>query len=182
MNLTSDDILLIELRKGNNGAYDQLFLKYYNALCLHAYFLLKNEEEARELVQLFFVDLWEKKKFFLLEGSVKNYFYQSIKNRCMNHMRDEARKRRKQLEWEQHFSEYEDDLETSPSEDLFLLIDKAVEQLPIQRREALRLVYLQNKKYQEAAKIMGISVNSLKTHLKLGLKNLREGLNITKEA
>jgi len=38
------------------------------------------------------------------------------------------------------------------------------------------LVHYQNKKYKEAAYEMGISINSLKTHLKLAIKTMRDGI------
>jgi DNA-directed RNA polymerase specialized sigma24 family protein len=37
-------------------------------------------------------------------------------------------------------------------------------------------VFIEEKKYQEAADAMGVSLNTLKTHLKIGIKNLREKL------
>jgi RNA polymerase sigma-70 factor (ECF subfamily) len=45
-----------------------------------------------------------------------------------------------------------------------------------QKLTAVKMVYLEGKKYKDAANEMGISVNSLKTHLKSALKMLRLGL------
>jgi RNA polymerase sigma-70 factor (ECF subfamily) len=53
-------------------------------------------------------------------------------------------------------------------------IRSLLKELPVQRLEAFNLVYIENKKYQQAAGEMGISINSIKTHLKLAVKTLRK--------
>ncbi|WP_257667805.1 RNA polymerase sigma factor [Parapedobacter tibetensis] len=182
MNHSSDAQLLEKLTQGNLEAYDALFLKYYKMLCVNAYFYLKDTEEAKELVQQFFVELFEKRGYLRLEGDVKGYLYRAVKNRCLNWFRKAAndRKRSAQLLWETESTAHEEDREVV--ENLFNLLGEALNDLTVQRREALTLVYVQHKKYQEAANEMGISVNSLKTHLKLGLKNLRERLKNSRVA
>ena len=55
-------------------------------------------------------------------------------------------------------------------------LDLIFNQLPVQRRKAFKLVYLEDKKYKEAAEEMGVSVNSIKTHLKLAVKALQQKL------
>jgi len=49
-------------------------------------------------------------------------------------------------------------------------------ELPTQRQRAFKLVHLDHKKYQEAADEMGVSINSVKTHLKLAVKILQQKL------
>ncbi|TZF81098.1 sigma-70 family RNA polymerase sigma factor [Pedobacter sp. BS3] len=178
MNIQSDQQLLQQLKAGSSRAYDAIFLKYYKLLCINAYFYLHDEQEAKDLVQAFFLELWEKKIYMRLEGDIKGYLYRSIQNRCLNYLRKQETNTKKQselvsdLETEYIFEE-EDSLEA-----VYAMLNGAFSELPNQRKEALKLVYFQDKKYQEAADIMGISINSLKTHLKIGLKNLREMLNI----
>lgn len=46
-------------------------------------------------------------------------------------------------------------------------------ELPTKRFRAFQLVHLEDKKYSEAAHEMGISINSLKSHLKLAVKFLK---------
>ena len=55
-------------------------------------------------------------------------------------------------------------------------VNAIMKDLPVQRSTAFSLVYLENKKYKEAADEMGISINSVKTHLKLAVKVLQQKL------
>jgi len=48
-----------------------------------------------------------------------------------------------------------------------------LETLPPQRLQAFYLVYVDKKRYKDAADEMGITINSIKTHLKLAIKDLR---------
>ncbi len=172
----SDEILLLKLKKGDFRAYDVLFMKYYKVLCLNALFFLESEEDARELVQLFFIDLWEKKYYLHLEGDIKGYCYTSVKNRCLNRRRQKERERKREALLLEHLEHEADAVPPTFGEAIYRTLDDALNTLPTQRKEAIRLVFLHQKKYQEAADSMGISINSLKTHLKLGLKSLRDHL------
>jgi len=177
MNLQSDQQLLQQLKAGQTKAYDAIFLKYYKLLCVNAYFYLHNEQEAKDLVQAFFLEVWEKKVYLRLNGDIKGYLYRAVQNRCLNYIRQQESQQKKQ----DSYSLVTADITYEKNEEIehtYTRLDNAMEELPNQRKEALKLVYLQDKKYQEAADIMGISINSLKTHLKIGLKNLREALNL----
>lgn len=176
MNHQPDEQLLQQLKEGQSQAYDAIFLKYYKLLCVNAYFYLHDEQDAKDLVQAFFLEMWERQIYMRLNGDIKGYLYRSVQNRCLNHIKrkETLEKRQEAYHLPEHaLCETDEDMEHT-----YVKLDHALGRLPNQRKEALKLVYLQNKKYQDAADIMGISINSLKTHLKIGLKNLREALNL----
>jgi RNA polymerase sigma-70 factor (ECF subfamily) len=56
-------------------------------------------------------------------------------------------------------------------------LQEVLDEMPGQKRTAIQMVYLHGKRYQDAADTMKISINSLKTHLKTGLKILRGEIN-----
>ncbi len=179
MTLTSDVYLINKMKLGNYNAFDQMFVKYYKLLCLNAYSFIKDDEEAKEIVQIFFSDFWEKKLYLNMHGEIKGYFYRSIQNRCLNHIRKKETELKKQKQLAIDLENIDE--EAHFSEKTYLQLENVLQEIPKQRREALRIVYFENKKYQEAADSMGISINSLKTHLKLGLKNLRKKMKYLKE-
>lgn len=51
-----------------------------------------------------------------------------------------------------------------------------MKELPEKQREVLTLCFMQGKSYQEVADGLGVSVNTVKTHIKRGLKFLRDEL------
>ena len=164
--------LVHRLKAGDLTAFDELYLKYYKLLCVNALFLVKNEEEAKDLVQNFFLDIWGKKIFLHFQDDIKGYFYRSIKNRCLNHLEKQKTKGKN----ETAFAAMQQDsipMYGEANVDYFASVRNTLEEMAPQKRLAIQMVYGKDKRYQDAADEMGISVNSFKTHLKSGLKILR---------
>lgn len=170
----NDSFLLEKLKQGDKSAFDGFFVKYYKLLLANAFFYLKDEQEAKDVVQDFFFDFWDKKLYERLDGDMKGYLYRSIQNKCFN------LKKRRALEQNgvvfTGSEEFDFEEQNQENEDEFKQLEEAINTLPQQRKEVLQRIYFEEKKYQEAADEMGISLNTLKTHLKIGLKNLREKL------
>ena len=175
MNHSSDIELVERLKDGDATAYDALFMKYHKLLCLNAYWFLRNEAEANDLVQTFFLDIWDRKLYLQFNGDIKGYLHQAIKNRCLTLLK----KQKTEREHQAAFSQLQDETcmgipETSP--DYYKHVLTTINDMAIQKRSAIQMVYIQGKRYQEAADEMGISINSFKTHLKRGLKVLRHAI------
>ena len=169
------DIQIVEqLKNGDLSAYDSLFVKYYKLLCVSAYFFLRDEQEAKDLVQTFFLDIWEKKLYLHFHGEIKGYLYRAIKNRCLN----EISKQKTRDKNHKVFADLQDEKSSPHDEippDYYGQIQHTLEGMAGQKKVAIQIVYGKGKRYREAADEMGISINSFKTHLKSGLKILRYG-------
>jgi len=176
-----EDILIIErLKKGDISAFDILFEKYYKLLCVSAYFFLKDEQEAKDLVQTFFVDIWEKKLYLQFHDDAKAYLYRAIKNRCLNQL-SKTKTRDKNLK---AFADLQDEKSAQPDElhpDYYGQMRGKLDAMNGQKKLAIEMVYVKGKRYQEAADEMRITINSFKTHLKSGLKVLRFQLKNNKK-
>jgi RNA polymerase sigma factor (sigma-70 family) len=175
MNHSSDIELVERLKDGDATAYDALFMKYHKLLCLNAYWFLRNEAEANDLVQTFFLDIWDRKLYLQFNGDIKGYFHQAIKNRCLTLLKKQKAEREQQAAFTQL---QEETCMGTPdiSPDYYKQVLTTINDMAIQKRSAIQMVYIQGKRYQEAADEMGISINSFKTHLKRGLKVLRHAI------
>ncbi len=176
MSIHQDTLLLNELKAGNADAYEFIFNKYYKLLSIQAFYILDDEMEAEDLVQSFFVDVWERQLYQNINSSLKAYFQMSVKNRCLKILEQKKTlsKRIDNYTYSIAHPEETDHLELQLSE---YRIEKMLKELPKQRQQAFTLVYLKDKKYKETAHEMGISINSVKSHLKLAVTELRKKLN-----
>jgi len=167
------DIQLISrLKEGDLTAFDELYLKYYKLLCASAYFFLKNEQESKDLVQTLFLDIWDKRLYLHFHEDIKGYLFRAIKNRCLNCIK----KQKVQVQRQKGYVESQDDAAVPYAEampDYYQQLYAAMEDMSGQKRAAIQMIYMQGKRYQDAADSMRISINSFKTHLKTGLKILR---------
>ena len=173
-----DDLaLLAALQKGSLEAYELLFKRYYRLLCLQAHFMLNDRCRSEDLVQEVFIKLWSKKKFRKIEQSLKAYLYSAVRNQCLNEIRkDKQIQKNKAIYEEYRIKKIEP--QWLEQKELSAQIHHVLQAFPPQRRRAFTLIYIENKRYQEAAEEMGVSINSVKTHLKLARKVLREELEI----
>lgn len=170
-----DQILLDELKSGSRSAYETVFKKYYKMLVAKAYFILEDEMEAEDLVQNLFITMWQKSHYLSIKTTVKAYLSGAVHHQCMMYIRDKKVADRRLNAYTDSLAIAEEELvETAAG--YTLNMDVVFDDLPAQRQRVFKLVYMDNKKYKEAADEMGISVNSIKTHLKLAMKALRHKL------
>lgn len=171
-----DQILLDELKAGHKKAHELVFKRYYRALALKAFLILEDQMEAEDLVQNLFVDMWQKNHYQSVKTSLKAYLFRAVHNQCMMAMRSrKSTERRLEIYTYSLETPVQQELDTEgdfPERE----VQMAFSELPMQRQKAFKLVHLDNKKYQEAADEMGVSVNSVKTHLKLAVKVLQRKL------
>jgi RNA polymerase sigma-70 factor (ECF subfamily) len=177
---SQQDIALVSrLKAGDLSAFDELYLKYYTLLCTSAFFFLKDGAEAKDLVQSLFLDIWDRQLYLHFHDDIKGYLFLAIKNRCFNYLkREKVQDRRRKG----YAALQEDGVLADPAygegvTDHHQRLQSLLEQMPDQKKTAIQMVYIHGKRYQDAADAMRISINSLKTHLKTGLKVLRGEIN-----
>lgn len=175
MEMPDDENLLKLLQDDSVEAFGQVFIKYYKPLCLQAQIILKDQVSSEDLVQNLFIEIWNKKLYLQIETSVKNYLFRAVKNRCYNQLKKDKVNQKKLRGYlsqntTNRFPKWVE------RKELAAKINHALAELPQQRQRAFTIVYIENKKYKEAAEEMGISINSVKTHLRLALKLLRKRL------
>lgn len=170
-----EDSLFFALKRGDIATYETIFKRYYKSLVVEAYYLLKDAAEAEDQVQQFFFEAYSTNALASIHTSVKAYLHTSIRNKCLNLLakrKVEDGRRENYLQTKTGQQNGAD--ATLENRELSEKMELAISKLPYRRLQALKLVYLEDRKYQEAADILGISVNSIKTHLRLALEALRK--------
>jgi len=157
---------------------ESLFLENYKDLCIYAYYYLKDINEAEDVVQDIFVKIMEHGKIDEIENA-KSYLKIAVKNASLK----KIHVKRKDRENEQFVSKdslfySEQNTEAQELEALKKKADlyKQIDMLPTQCRKIFLLCVLDGLKYKEAADILNISVNTVKTQIKKAFKILRNSL------
>ncbi len=182
MNPTNDIDFINKLKSGHLTALNHLFTQYQSWLSICAYTVLRNEIEAEEVVQEFFIDFWENKKYRLIEAksipALKNYLFICIKNRSLNRIaKNKTRQSRyADLLLPQDYTLPENRLE---SLDLKNNINQALNQLTKRQREVFELGYISGKTRKEISTELSISQETVKKLMANALKTLRKILNKT---
>lgn len=164
-------------RISSEKEFERVFRYYYRPLFLFAYGYVMDEDEAENIVQSVFTEMWEKRKRLPEELNLKAYLYSSVKHACLRYFRrlrllDEYKKRQAEaLVLSFADDEVEDDAE------LVALVQQALSKLSEQQRKIVEMHVMEGKKYLEIAEQLELSENTVRTHLKRAYKILRENLS-----
>lgn len=153
-----------------------LFRDYFASMCVFADRYLHDGEIARDVVHDVFCRIWENPSELTGVSNVKNYLYTSVRNRSLDVLRREDIHHR-YVEWQREEGEESEEFFENEMlrEEVYRLLDRAIQLLPGRSREIL-LLKLQGLKNQEIADQLNISVNSVNTLKANAYKVLREQL------
>jgi RNA polymerase sigma-70 factor (ECF subfamily) len=161
----------------DRSAFESLFRSEFKGLVRFAITYVKDYEAAREVVQEAFLTLWEKRAEIDMEKSVKTYLSTTVRNRSLNHLRDNKKFDAGLLGAEGVFPDKEArQSDTLELKELKSKIDDAVNGLPERCREIFLLNRNEHLKYQEIADKLDISVKTVETQMSKALQHLRENL------
>jgi RNA polymerase sigma-70 factor, ECF subfamily len=154
-----------------------LFKDHFTGLCQFAMGYVKDYEAAKEIVQDAFVNLWEKRETIDLSKPVKSYLSTSVRNKCLNYLRDHKKFSTdllalENISLEAMFSQPDKLVES----DIRAQIAGAMDELPEKCREIFRLSRYQNMKYQQIADELQISVKTVETQMSKALQHMRQRL------
>lgn len=168
--------LLQYLNKGDKSAFDNCYLTYRKPLQATAFSILQNDEDAKDVVQQLFIDLWEKKLYLSISGSLKSYLYVAVKNRSINRLEenDTRRKHLANILYQSTEIILPDDRiqQNERKKELFEAIQELLRQYP-QTFKVLELRYLHGKSRKEIAAETGTSPNTIRNQLVKALKIIR---------
>ncbi|WP_282016558.1 RNA polymerase sigma-70 factor [Marinifilum flexuosum] len=162
----------IKLTRDN---FRKIFDQYFASLVGFANTFVSDIELSEDLVQEVFVSLWEKQDEYQNEVTLKVYLYRAVRNKCLNNIKHEQVKNKyiaesvPKLETEEFF------LDQVLSEEVSRLLYRFIGELPKQRQQIIRYSLL-GLKNPEIADIMGLSINTVKSHKLNAYKELREKL------
>jgi RNA polymerase sigma-70 factor (ECF subfamily) len=176
MDKSAEIELFEKIKTGDEKAFEILFHKYYVYLCSFATKIISNNAAAEEIVQDFFVKLWERREQLTIETSIKNYLFRSVKNLCINYIQHNRTKIRYTQKVISEMAKNDSDDDSFPEIELARKIKESIDLLPEKRKEIFRLSRQEGLKYHEIATKLNISIKTVETQMGLAIKTLRDKL------
>jgi len=167
-----EKVLINEIKNRNYKVYEALFYDYYPSLIRFAEGYVFNRQVGEDIVQSTFIYIWENANKIEIQTSLKAYFYTTIKNKCLNHLRSLRIQDKHNILYLEATLNSND---TSKIEDPEILkkINDAINELPEKMADIFKLKYVQGKKNKEVAEILKVSENTVKTQLQRAKAKLR---------
>lgn len=156
--------------------FEQLFKAHFTHLCNFAHQYVPDQDSARDITQKVFINLWEKREQMDPEKSIRSYLFTSVRNRCLNYIRDQKKYRSNVLDVEINDIEFAFEEDHMAVEELKAKIESILSTLPDKCREVFEMSRYKSMKYKEIAEEMEVSVKTVEAHMSKALKSLRDNL------
>lgn len=171
------EILLQKVIKGDQQAFAELYSYYRRPALKFCTTLLKDEEEAENILHEVFIRIWEKRAHINPQLNFNSYLFTCLRNFAFDHfkrMEKNNRLREVYLERMDAFSHEE----AQESEEKNQFVSKMVNSLSDKRKQILLMNIYEGKSYQEIAELMNISKNTVKNQLVKAKQILRNRITL----
>lgn len=167
-----------DLANGDEYAFTVFYNKYHPVIFGFARHLLNCDDLAVDVVQESMLHIWQLGSKLNNINNLEGYLKTIAKRRAVDIIRHRAVQlkagRLLQAQWKETHNETEEHIILNEGRKILL---EGIRLLPPQQRTVYELCQQQGFKYEEAAREMGISAGTVKTHLKLAMRFLRQHIS-----
>jgi RNA polymerase sigma-70 factor, ECF subfamily len=169
--------ILDAIAEGDEIAFEGLFKSYFAELCIYASRFFDDVENAEEIVQDIFFNIWSNRAKLNINSSIKAYLYAAVRNTCLNLIKH----KKVENKYREYFSRQlqQDELlenDWMKGDELHDKITVTIEKLPPERKKVFIMSRFENLKYREIAEELNISVKTVENQMGKALQFLREEL------
>jgi len=175
---TDERELLVCLRQGDQKAFEQVYNQYAKLLAYKLAKLIKIPEVVQELHQDVFMRLWDARGQIPEDTHLKPYLYTIARNLVIDFYRKAAKQKGLEKQLAQHIILSYDHIEPLlSSKETAAVLDQLIEMLPPQRQKVFRMIKQEGKTYEETSVQLGVSVNTVKDHMRKSTDFLKRQLS-----
>ena len=166
LNQIDEKSLLLQLKDGDERAFEILYNNYKARIAGNLFKLLKSDDVVKEVLQELFFKIWEVRTQIDPEKSFKSYLFRIAENLVNDYFRKVAKDKRLLARVVASSSElYLHIEEDMLSKEEALKLQEAINLMPPQRKMVFTLCKLEGKSYKEVEEIMGINVKTISSHM-----------------
>ena len=156
-------------------AYEEMFRRFQPALVKYAASMLFSMEDAREVVQDVFINIWQKRDQLEFGEGLKSYLYRAVRNQTINKIQ-----RNKidtiSLDEKIYLMAQEADLGDEVKNRRLQEIFRQIDTLPPSCKEIFMMSRVEGLSHKEIAEILDISRKTVENQVGIALKKIRKGV------
>ncbi|MEG0796977.1 MAG: RNA polymerase sigma-70 factor [Odoribacter sp.] len=160
------------LSQGDKKVFKKLYENFFVALCVFAGNFYVEREEAEDIVQEVFCRLYDEPKLFSNIEDLKSYLYMTVRNRCLNYLRDEKRRHNRETQFAEILEDDQTFFDQTLENEIYRQLSLLLEELSPQCQNIFRRV-LNGDTSEKIANDLGLSIETVKTQRKNAKKILR---------
>lgn len=173
-NTYSDLDLALLLKRGDKPAYTEIYHRYKKPLYSFLWKRTQDRELIIDILQDVFLSVWDKRENINFEKSLSGYLFSSVRNRLLDAIAHEKVQQRYIDSFYNFINLSEASADTLiRSKEMSAIIAKEISALPPRTREVFELSRHSNLSRREIALQLGISEQTVKSHMFNALKILK---------
>ncbi|MBB5441267.1 RNA polymerase sigma-70 factor (ECF subfamily) [Pedobacter sp. AK017] len=174
----SDQELTDLLKSGDRHAFTELYNRYWKLIYAHVYKMLRDEDDAKDIVQEVFGNLWIKASSIKSNINISGLMYTSARNRVF----DLIEKNKVRFDYLGELAEFLSDtdsmqIETIDEKRIIEILEREIQNLPPKMRAIFELSRKENLSHREIASKLNISEQTVKKQVHNALKVIKPKLN-----
>ena len=170
-----EQVVLKLLKDGNRDAFVCIYNNYHNTLYRYALRFLKVPQLAEDVVQEVFIKVWELRFTIDPSLSFKSYLFTITRNSVFKLIKKITFDHRMRTEVAFYFgNKIIDPAVQLQWQQYSVILDAAIERLPPQRKRVFKLCRQEGKKYEEVARELNLTRNTVKEHMVLAVRSIKE--------
>jgi len=178
-----EKILIYELKQKSKDSFEELVNLYKDRIYNITIGLIQNVEDAEDLTQEVFIEVFNSIDNFREDSSLNTWIYRIAVNRALEFIRKKSRKKRFGFimsifseKEELQISDFEHPGVKLENKERAALLFKAIAKLPVNQRTAFTLSKVDDLSYKEISETMKIGVSSVESLLFRAKTNLKKYL------
>ncbi|KGX83602.1 RNA polymerase sigma factor SigX [Pontibacillus marinus] len=163
------------------SVFQELYENYHKDVFQFLFYMVKNREQAEDLVQEVYIKVMNSYDRFKGDSSEKTWLFSIARHVAIDHFRKQKRKRNRVLEffdWGEKGHLIQDDQpepeEVALQNEEIQKIYRCLDHCSVDQKSVIILRYIQSMSIQETADILGMSVSKVKTTQHRGMKTLQK--------
>ena len=170
----SEDLILFHRIRlfRDRRSYEILFRRYYPILLSYAGHFL-DVEDAKNIVQDVMANLWVNAHKISIDENLSAYLHSAVRNRCLNLISRTNVHTKMLSNLRLSMLDRHEDIDYCSVKELQIKIQKELEKLPPEQREAFEMSRFELLTYNEIASATGVSKKTVQYRIYQALKKLR---------
>lgn len=168
-----NDFDLIDLTlQGERSAFEVLVERYRGSIFALAFRMLRNQEDAADIVQDVFFKAYEALATFRKKSSFHTWLYRIATNSCINYLRKYSAQQQIELAT-YHAARQSDTLDSLYKLELQEVVNTAIDKLPEKQKATVILRVCEGLSHREVSRKLSCSVGTAKANYFHAIRNLR---------
>lgn len=165
-----EEIILIKKAiKGDRRAFEELMNIYFDRLCREAYMKCKYEEDVKEIVQETVYKAYKN-----IKSLKEPKYFKTWLSRILINVSNDYLRKKGMVDLELDEKAYIKEVTVEDSVEIKIDLYNAIDTLEDKYKDAIILRYINDLKIEDISEILDRPINTIKTHLRKALKDMKK--------